>query len=145
MGRTGPAEIPAMLDAYTRSMADLVIGYRDFRAMPPARRAANVLGGWALGWALGRKVRDNQSGYRLVSRRLMEAMLSSRESGFEFEVEMVAICAARDWPLEWVPVRTIYAGERSHINPLLHAMRFLRTAWRIRRNTMRCGSSMGRG
>lgn len=43
MGHTGPAEIPAMLDAYTRSMADLVIGYRDFRAMPPARRAANVL------------------------------------------------------------------------------------------------------
>jgi glycosyltransferase involved in cell wall biosynthesis len=136
-GQHAPDDIPALLDAYTRSAADLVIGYRDFREMPPVRRAANVVGGWALGWAVGRKVRDNQSGYRLVGRRLMEAMLPSQESGFAFEVEMVAVCVARGWPLEWVPIQTIYAGERSHIDPLPHAMQFLRTAWRIRRSFMR--------
>ena len=61
---------------------------------------------------------DNQSGYRLIGRRLMRALLDRDESGFEFEVEMIARCIALGLPIAWVPIRTIYAGEPSHIRPL---------------------------
>ena len=54
---------------------------------------------------------DNQSGYRLIGRQLMRALLDSDESGFEFEVEMIARCIALGLPIAWVPIRTIYAGE----------------------------------
>ncbi len=136
-GQHDPSEIPSFLAAWSRGAPDLVIGYREFRDMPLARRAANLVGGRVLSWALGRRIPDNQSGYRLIGRRLMGAMTESRESGFEFEIEMVVLCTRRGWSLEWVPISTIYAGEKSHIQPLRHAVRFARTAWRARRSAAR--------
>lgn len=132
-GQHDPAEIPAFLEAFARSRPELVIGRRDFGEMPAVRRLSNVLGGVALSAALGRNVPDNQSGYRLIGRVLMRAMLESDESGFEFEVEMIARCIALGLPLEWVPIRTIYAGEPSHIEPWRHFREFLRVAAKARR------------
>jgi len=132
-GQHDPAEIPALLAARERTGARLVVGAREFRAMPPARRLANTLGKGVLRWATGREIRDNQSGYRLVDRTLMEAMLASEEPGFGFEVEMIVECVRRRWDIEWVPIRTIYGEETSHINPITHLGRFLTLAWRIRR------------
>ena len=132
-GQHDPAEIPAFLEAFARSRPELVIGRRDFDEMPPIRRLSNVLGGVALSAALGRAVPDNQSGYRLVGRVLMRAMLASDESGFEFEVEMIARCIALGLPLEWVAIRTIYAGEPSHIEPWRHFREFMRVTAKARR------------
>ena len=67
---------------------ELGIGRRDFARMPLVRRLSNTLGAAAFSWAVGRPIPDNQSGYRLVGRRLMAAMADSRETGFEFEVEI---------------------------------------------------------
>ena len=123
--------------AFEAGGADLVIGCRDFGAMPPLRRLANTLGSLTLRLALGQRIHDNQSGFRLVGRRVMEALASSGESGFEFEVEMIAECLRRGWPIEWVPIRTIYAGGPSHIRNRDHLVGFVRTAWRLRRSAVR--------
>lgn len=131
-GQHDPAEIPKFLQAYQAHRSDLIIGARNFKQMPPLRRLANSLGQWAFSWALGQPVRDNQSGYRLISRRLIELLLNGREQGFEFEVEMIVICARQGLGLDWVPIRTIYAGEASHIDPLQHTIKFLRLVWRTR-------------
>ncbi len=132
-GQHDPAEIPAFLAAFRDRRPGLIVGRRDFSAMPPVRRLSNVLGGAAVSLALGRSVPDNQSGYRLVGRQLMQAMLASEESGFEFEVEMIARCVALGLPLEWVSIRTIYAGEPSHIAPLRHFTEFVRVVRKARR------------
>lgn len=133
-GQHDPAEIPEFLQAYAANRPDLIIGKRDFSRMPPARRLANWLGGLTYSWALGQSVPDNQSGYRLISRRLMEALPASDERGFEFEVEMITICVRRGFVLEWVPIKTIYAGESSHINPVQHVKNFARLVWETRRD-----------
>ena len=132
-GQHDPAEIPTFLRAYDGRRADLIIGARAFEQMPFSRRLANSLGQWAFSWALGQPVPDNQSGYRLIDRRLMEASLSSGEGGFEFEVELIVTCVLRGYKLEWVPIRTIYAGEGSHIRPWHHMVHFLRVVWQTRR------------
>jgi glycosyltransferase involved in cell wall biosynthesis len=132
-GQHDPTEIPSFIDAFRASRPELVIGRRDFDDMPPVRRLSNTLGGLTLSAALGRNVPDNQSGYRLIGRVLMRAMLESQESGFEFEVEMIARAIALGLPIEWVPVRTIYAGEPSHIEPLRHFREFLRVTVKARR------------
>jgi glycosyltransferase involved in cell wall biosynthesis len=137
-GQHDPAEIPAFLGAYARrSVAgeptELIVGARSFRRMPPIRRIANWLGTLTLSAAVGRWIADNQSGYRLVGRRLMRAMLESREAGFSFEVEMIAVCLREGWPIEWVPIRTIYADEASHIRPGRHLREFLAVTARARR------------
>ncbi len=137
-GQHDPAEIPAFLGAYVRGAlaaepSELIIGARSFRRMPPVRRLANWLGTVALSASLGRWIADNQSGYRLLGRRLVDVMLDSREPGFAFEVEMIAVCLRERWPIAWIPVRTIYADERSHIRPGHHLREFLAVTGRARR------------
>lgn len=132
-GQHDPSEIPAFLAAWRSGAPDLVIGARDFSEMPLVRKVSNTVGRWALSRAVGRRIPDNQSGYRLLSRRLVTQMLSSGETGFEFEVDMVLHCITLDWPMEWVPIRTIYEGKGSHISPLKHVVSFFRMVRRARR------------
>jgi hypothetical protein len=137
-GQHDPAEIPRFLEAFRAPAAEaarpeLVIGRRDFASMPFMRRLANTLGGLAFSAAVGRRIADNQSGYRLIGRLLMTALLDSEEPGFEFEVEMIARCIALGLPIVEIPVRTIYAGEPSHIDPWNHLRDFLRVSLAARR------------
>ena len=137
-GQHDPAEIPTFLGTYAWRGVDgrateLIVGRRDFRRMPPMRRASNWLGTVVLSASLRRWIADNQSGYRLIGRRLMQAMLESRDSGFAFEVEMIAVCLREKWPIDWVPIRTIYGDETSHIKPMQHLREFLAVTARARK------------
>lgn len=125
-GQHDPAELPRFIEKYQATQADLIIGNRDFSQMPPIRRFSNTWARRLFSWYLGVRVEDNQSGYRLISRRLQEDMLTSSESGFEFEVEMLVSAILNDYLVETVSIRTIYADERSHIKPLSHALNYLR-------------------
>lgn len=131
-GQHDPAELPMFLDQFTRTGADLIIGRRNFDHMPLVRRVANTLGRWSFSWAVGQPIYDNQSGYRLLSRRMMEAVIPSQEQGFEFEVEMITTCLRHGYTLDWVPIRTIYAGETSHIRPWQHATNYVRVVRQAR-------------
>ena len=132
-GQHDPAEIPVFLEAHQAARHELIVGRRDFAAMPPVRRLSNTLGGLIFSAAVGRRIPDNQSGYRLIGRRLMTELLDSHESGFAFEVDMIARAIALDLPIGWVPIRTIYAGQPSHVRPLAHLASFLRAARDARR------------
>ena len=83
---------------------------------------------------------DNQSGYRLVSRRLAEVLLESTESGFGFELEMITTCVRAGWPIVEVPIRTLYLGGPSHIRPIAHTREFIRLC-RTARGLVREGRS----
>jgi glycosyltransferase involved in cell wall biosynthesis len=132
-GQHDPEEIPVFLAAYEAQRPELIVGRRDFGEMPPVRRLSNTLGGLVFSAAVGRSVPDNQSGYRLIGRQLMRALIDSDEDGFEFEVEMIARCIALGLPIAWVPIRTIYGGEPSHIQPWRHLTQFLRVSRDARR------------
>ncbi len=137
-GQHDPAEIPHFIAAFGAAGAagdlpELIIGRRDFARMPPVRRLSNTLGTMLFSWAMGQQIADNQSGYRLLGRRLMTAMLDSRETGFELELEMIAICLRNGWTLGWVPISTIYAGEPSHVKPVAHLRHFVRATLAARR------------
>ncbi len=136
-GQHDPDEIPGFLTKYEETGADLIIGERRFDAMPFVRRISNTVGRRAFSWAVGRDVPDNQSGYRMLSRRLMEAVLESGERGFEFETDMILECVKRGWPIDGVPIRTIYGEERSNIKPLQHVVRFLQMVRRARKAVQR--------
>ena len=141
-GQHDPTEIPKFLQTHREHRSDLIIGSRDFNQMPPVRRLSNTLGGWIFSWAVGQPIRDNQSGYRLLSRRMMAAVLSSHEQGGQYilcvpEVDMIVVCLQHNFKLDWVPIRTIYAGQSSHINPVRHLVNFLRLVWQTRQRLQR--------
>ena len=135
-GQHDPAEIPLFIDINQQDHCDLIIGQRNFRQMPFPRNYSNTIGTWMLSNAMGQYIPDNQSGYRLHSRRLVESVINSQEHGFEFEVEIIFMCVVRGFELAWVPIRTIYAGQASHIKPLRHIKHFFRIT-RCARELMR--------
>jgi len=132
-GQHDPSEIPLFVERFRTTGADLIIGERDFSKMPLVRRVSNTVGRLAFSWAMGRRIRDNQSGYRLLSTRLMQAVLASEERGYEFEMDMIVIAVKRGWRIEGVPIRTIYGEETSHIKPMQHVVQFFRMVRQARR------------
>jgi len=130
-GQHDPEEIPLFLEEFIQG-AELVIGRRDFHKMPFPRNMSNAFGTWVFSRALGQYCPDNQSGYRLYSRRMIEASLNSTETNFEFEVEVIVHCVSKRYKLSWVPIKTIYAGETSHIKPIRHIRHFFRVVRQTR-------------
>jgi len=132
-GQHDPNEIPIFLKAYSAKQMDMIIGRRNFSLMPTVRRISNTLGTKIFSWAAGKPIPDNQSGYRLISRRLLEVLREPGERGFEFEVEMIVSCILHGYKMKWVPIRTIYGDEKSHIHPLRHAVKFMQVSLRTHR------------
>jgi len=129
-GQHDPADIPKFLAAHEAGVGDLVIGRRDFSQMPFPRFLSNPFGSWLLSQVLGARIYDNQSGYRLHSRRLLE-MLNLTTTGFELEVEVIVQAVCAGMRIGWVDIRTIYGIDKvSYFHPIKDSARFLGMVWR---------------
>ena len=132
-GQHDPACIPDFAAKYRATHAHLIIGARNYEEIPLVRRVSNKVGKALFSAAVGENIPDNQSGYRMLDRVLMERMLLSDESRYHFEVEMIAICIAEGWQIEWVPIPTIYADEVSKQNPFDQIFGFPKVCLKARR------------
>ena len=132
-GQHDPACIDDFLKAYEGSGLRLIIGARDYQEIPLRRRIPNYIGRTLFSAAVGQFIPDNQSGYRLLDAELMRAMLNSEETGYHFEVEMIAVCIANGWGIGWVSIPTIYGDEKSKQNPLDQIFGFPKMCLQARR------------
>jgi len=136
-GQHDPADLGKFIAAYEEDAGDLIIGERCPSEMPFPRWFTSPIGSWMLSLALGTRVTDNQSGYRLLSRRFIER-LRLRSKGYEAEVEMIWEAVRLGVRIGWVPIRTIYYKERkSGFDPVRDTLRFLGMVWRIWRERRR--------
>ncbi len=133
-GQHDPHEIPLFLENYQQNKVNMIIGMRDFTQMPFIRRLANTFGGVLVNRLTREPVHDNQSGFRLIDAKVMNLLLDSQEMGFEFEVEMIFACLDAGLSIDWVPIKTIYANEKSHISPLSHISNYFRILRRVSKN-----------
>lgn len=144
-GQHDPADIPRFLAAHESGAGDLIIGRRDFWQMPFPRSYSNPFGSWLLSLALRARVYDNQSGFRLHSRRFLE-MLDLTSAGFELEVEVIVQAVCQGVDIGWVDIRTIYGVDKvSYFHPLKDSARFLGMvwyAWRQRRKKDQWGGDV---
>ncbi len=129
-GQHDPDDIPRFLDAYETGRWDLIIGRRDFGQMPFPRGYTNPFGSWLLSLALGERILDNQSGFRLHDRALLETLELST-TGFELEVELIIQAVCQGMRIGWVEIRTIYSVDKtSYFHPVKDSARFLAMVWR---------------
>ena len=135
-GQHDPREIPLFLEKYASTGAKLIIGKRDFSQMPFVRRLANQTGSYFLNAVHPQHIPDNQSGYRLLTKPVMELVLQSQESGFEFEVEMILLSLEHNILIDWVPIKTIYLSGDSKIKPVQHTKNYIRILWKVYRSNM---------
>lgn len=126
-GQHDPDEIPAFVARARETGADMVVGNRleNSGNMPWLRLATNHVTSAVVSLLAGRRVPDSQNGYRLV-RLAHFAKFPLTTSRYEIESEMIIRAGRAHGRIASVPVQTIYAGEKSFINPFVDTYRFLR-------------------
>ena len=123
-----PEEIPRFLEAHDGR--HLVIGTRtiDAREMPMARWLVNNLTSVIISVFSSQRVRDSQSGFRLIPVGLLRAMRLDSVK-YDFESEILFKAGALGCAVAEVPVTTVYEGSHSYIHPAKDTWRFIRQIW----------------
>ncbi|MEE8577330.1 MAG: glycosyltransferase family 2 protein [candidate division Zixibacteria bacterium] len=109
----------------------IVIGTRKMAlgVMPFPRWLTNNLTSLIISVFSSRRVRDSQSGFRLMPVEFLKA-IRLRTIGYDLESEMLFKAGAMGYQVGEVPISTIYEGSHSYINPLADTLRFVRQIWR---------------
>ncbi len=121
-GQHPPSAIPSLLEA--GADAELVIGDRfdDLEAMPPHRRAMNRLASGVLSLVTATRVRDSQSGMRLLTGRALHE-LAYPGGGYEAETLHLKEALRLGLAVRWVPIPAVYGSESSSFRPLADSYR----------------------
>ncbi|MEW5796799.1 MAG: glycosyltransferase family 2 protein [Candidatus Zixiibacteriota bacterium] len=109
----------------------LLIGTRriELEIMPFARWFTNNLTSLIISIFSGARMRDSQSGFRLIPTAALRAM-SLKSVRYDFESEMLFKAGALGCPVGEVPISTVYEESRSYIHPFRDTLRFIRQIWK---------------
>jgi glycosyltransferase involved in cell wall biosynthesis len=125
--------LPEHLPAFLKVVADydIVVGTRDYnlRNMPVHRWATNRLTSLIVSWLGRTSVRDCQSGYRYCSDMVMRDVPLST-ANYDMEAEQLIRSGRMGLRIGAIPVKTVYRGSASYINPVVDTIRFIRMAFR---------------
>jgi hypothetical protein len=133
-GQHSPSDIPQFFAGTGMDKPALVIGNRmdNPASMPRLRR-------WVNRWMskkLSRRARvllpDSQCGFRLVHLPSISQM-ALHTKHFELESELIVESARLGVPIRFVPVKVIYKGGTSKINPVVDTIRWFRWFFHFRR------------
>ena len=136
-GQMDPRDLPALVHPIALGHADYVKGCRF--AWPGARRQMPLgrsLGGWGFSvltsGAIGRRIRDSQCGFTaLASEASHQLELSALWPGYGYPNDFLGQLAARRLRIAEVPVRPVYADEKSRLrlHHLPNIARLVARAW----------------
>lgn len=126
-GQHNPQDIPKFLDTWRETKADLIIGNRmdEPKNMPFIRRVTNRFMSFILSIIVEQKIKDTQCGFRLISRRALEAM-NLKSENYDIESEMIIASKKNNLKISSCKIESIYKGEASQISPILDTVRFIR-------------------
>jgi glycosyltransferase involved in cell wall biosynthesis len=139
-GQYSPEKIVELLGPFDRDTADLVQGSRllDGGAlrggMPLYKFAANKILTAIENRAFGMTLAEYHSGYMLYSRKALETIPFEKLShSFDFDLEMIVLARVKGLRIAEVAIPTIYAGEKSHLNPIKYGCAVLSVVWNFKR------------
>ncbi len=130
-GQHDPAYASALIAALDGF--DIVIGER-VRAgspMPLRRRITNAMASAAVARVTGIRLRDTQSGFRVIRRTVLEHV-RGRGDRYEFETDFLIRAAHAGFRIRNASVPTLY-GPVSHFRGMSDSARIVRTIWEHRR------------
>jgi len=104
-GQHDPTEIPKLIKPILDNEADLVVGARSkqvFQKMPFPKRYGNFFFSWLVRFVVACQVYDSQSGFRAMTRKLVESI--SFDSKFTYTQEMIIKAARRRFRIKEVKI-----------------------------------------
>jgi len=126
-GQHLPEDAAYFIRLAEHSQSGVLIGNRMSRAskMPMLRILTNLFMSWLLSVFAGQRIPDTQCGLRLIKKAVLERVRLTTTK-FETDSELLIQAARLGFKIESVPIKAIYAGEQSQINPIIDTMRFIR-------------------
>jgi glycosyltransferase involved in cell wall biosynthesis len=126
-GQHSADDIKAFILKAESSDCGIIIGNRMAmtKGMPFLRIATNRFMSKIISAVAKQRIPDTQCGFRLVKKEVLQKMNLST-SKYETESEILIKAARLGFKIESVPVKTIYSGQKSQINPFVDTLRFLR-------------------
>jgi glycosyltransferase involved in cell wall biosynthesis len=124
-----PEHLHAFCEKY--GQADILIGTRTINPglMPFDRLLTNNLTSLIISCFGSMRIRDSQSGYRLIKTPVLRELRLTSER-YDTESEMLFQTGYLGFSVAEVPIETVYEGSRSFINPFKDTMRFIRQIWK---------------
>ena len=124
-----PEEIPRFYAC--DNGARLIMGTRriSLKDMPFSRWFTNNLTSIIVSIFSCRRVRDSQSGFRLIPTSVLKAV-DLHTTDYDLESEILFKAVMLDCEVVEVEISTVYAGSASYINPFVDTGRFIRLIWR---------------
>lgn len=123
-GQHAPEDVPRLVRVARAHPDDIVIGARlvGRETAPRARRLANRVGDFCIGWAAGQPLDDSQSGFRVYPGSLLRR-LEARHGpgrGFVFESEALIAAARLGARCRSVAIESVYPenARPSHFRPV---------------------------
>jgi glycosyltransferase involved in cell wall biosynthesis len=139
-GQYSPEKIGDLLRPFDDDTADLVQGSRMLGGgalrghMPLYKFLANKFLTAIENWAFGMKLAEYHSGYMLYSRKALETIPFEKLSrSFDFDLEMIVLARVKGLRIAEIAIPTIYAGEKSHLNPIKYGLDVLSIVWAYKR------------
>ncbi len=126
-GQHLPEEIPYFIRLAKYSNSGIFIGNRMFKIknMPFVRVFTNKLMSWLISFVAGQSIPDTQCGFRLIKKEVLEK-INLKTSKYETESEIIIKASRLGFKIESVPIKSIYSGEKSQINPVIDTLRFIK-------------------
>ena len=126
-----PSSISDFLQKTNKDFSGIIIGTRDInlKKMPFPRWLTNNLTSAILSVLSGQTIRDSQSGYRLISTRVLKRT-KLKGKKYDLESELLVKAGRSGFKIDSVPIKTIYRGGKSFINPFVDTGRFIKLMWR---------------
>ena len=128
-GQHDPKYIPDFIRKFELTGADIIIGSRSQNKadMPWDRRISNRLTSGLLAFLLGLKLEESQSGYRLVTTKLLKS-IDLNSARFELETEIIIKAVKRGFKVEFVPISVFYGQNfPTSMHRLNDSLRWLKT------------------
>lgn len=120
-------DIVKMSRLFLDDTTQLHLGVRQIsKAHIPLRsRVGNVVTKYLFNCLTKSRINDTQTGLRVIPRQLVQSLVLSSRSGYEFEFEMFFIARQLDFKIKQIPIETIYIDNNrsSHFNPLFDSLR----------------------
>ncbi|MBM3253146.1 MAG: glycosyltransferase family 2 protein [Candidatus Omnitrophica bacterium] len=125
-GQHDPYEIQKFIKCAKCSSSDIIIGNRmlEKRVMPYIRRLTNKIMSIILSKLIRQLVPDTQCGFRLIKKEVLQKITLTSKN-FEIESEVLLRASQNNFKIESIPIKTIYSGKKSYINPILDTIRFI--------------------
>ncbi|MDD5292645.1 MAG: glycosyltransferase family 2 protein, partial [Candidatus Omnitrophica bacterium] len=126
-GQHRPEDIDNFIREFSATNSDIIVGNRMDcpQNMPLHRWITNRIMSMIISSICKTYIPDSQCGFRFIKKDVLKDMVFST-SNYEIESELLMQASKKNYRITSVPIKSVYEGQDSQINPIVDTVRFFR-------------------